>query len=489
MDITIQKKSGTLLIRELAGDLETPISAYLKLRGNGASFLLESVCGGEQVARYSFIGYKPSKAYVLKNDTFRIIAGKESHLFLLDGREPLQFLRSQMPVVSQPTDASLPRFQGGLVGYLSYDAVRYFEPSVRLEPHPDVPEGIFLQTDALVAFDHAFGKILLMVNVHPDGDDTEQSQQQGEQLLAEMEQKLRAVLPTTADIKEKIETMKELSANITKEEFYEAVIKAKEYIAAGDIFQVVLSQRFERRTHASAFEIYRALRRLNPSPYMFFFDFDNLAGDSDFYVIGASPEMHVRLEGRRAIIRPIAGTRPRGLTAAEDVANEADLLADPKERAEHIMLVDLARNDLGRTCRSGSVKVVELMGVERYSHVMHIVSQVEGDLKQEYDAFDLLRTTFPAGTVSGAPKIRAMQIIHELETVPRGLYAGAIGYFSYDGSMDTCIAIRTLTMQGRIISVQSGAGIVADSDPNREYQETVNKASALAQAVQMAEGD
>lgn len=487
MEITIQKNTEQLLVRELPGDLETPISAYLKLRGNGASFLLESVCGGEQVARYSFIGYKPSKAFVLKNDAFHVIAGNQSQSFPLEGKDPLEFLRSQMPEVTQPTHPSLPRFQGGLVGYLAYDAVRYFEPSVRLEPHPDLPGAIFLQTDALIAFDHAFGKILLMVNLHQGGNEAQRLLQQGEQLLAEMEQKLRNPLPASAEIRAKIEPRTELTANITQEGFMQAVLKAKEYIAAGDIFQVVLSQRFERTTPASAFEIYRALRRLNPSPYMFFFDFDQLAGDSGFYVIGASPEMHVRLEGKRAIIRPIAGTRPRGLDAAEDMEKEADLLADPKERAEHIMLVDLARNDLGRTCRSGSVKVAELMGIERYSHVMHIVSQVEGDLRPEFDAFDLIRTTFPAGTVSGAPKIRAMQIIHELETVPRGLYAGAIGYFSYDGSMDTCIAIRTLTMEGQTISVQSGAGIVADSHPYREYQETVNKARALFQAVEMAE--
>ncbi|MGB9640225.1 MAG: anthranilate synthase component I [Anaerolineales bacterium] len=483
MEISIQNNTEQLLVRELAADLETPISAYLKLRGNGASFLLESVCGGEQVARYSFIGYKPSRAFVLKNDAYQIISGKQSYQVPLEGRDPLQFLRSQMPAIAQQTHLSLPRFQGGLVGYLSYDAVRYFEPSVGLEPHLGLPEAIFLQTDALVAFDHAFGKILLMVKLHQERNEA----QQGEQLLAEMEQKLRTALPIQSEIGEIKVPAADLSPYVTPQGFMQAVLKAKEYIAAGDIFQVVLSQRFEGMTKASAFTIYRALRRLNPSPYMFFFDFDQLAGDSGFYVIGASPEMHVRLEGKRAIIRPIAGTRPRGLDAAEDMANESDLLADPKERAEHIMLVDLARNDLGRTCRSGSVKVVELMGIERYSHVMHIVSQVEGDLLPQFDAFDLLRTTFPAGTVSGAPKIRAMQIIHELETVPRGLYAGAIGYFSYDGSMDTCIAIRTLTMQGQTISVQAGAGIVADSDPYREYQETVNKARALAQAVKMAE--
>jgi anthranilate synthase component 1 len=266
-----------------------------------------------------------------------------------------------------------------------------------------------------------------------------------------------------------------------------AVAQAKEYIAAGEIFQAVLSQRFHRQTTAAPFDIYRALRLLNPSPYMYFFDFAGLAGDEPLYLIGASPELHVRLEGRCASVRPIAGTRPRGGTSADDLALEQELLADPKERAEHVMLVDLARNDLGRVCQYGTVHVPERMGVERYSHVMHIVSQVEGQLRPDLDAFDLMRATFPAGTVSGAPKIRAMQIIAELEGQPRGPYAGAVGYFSYDGSMDTCITIRTLVMRGQEVSVQAGAGIVADSDPEREYEETFNKARALVAAVEMAE--
>jgi anthranilate synthase component 1 len=252
----------------------------------------------------------------------------------------------------------------------------------------------------------------------------------------------------------------ELRSNMSREAYIQSVLQAQEHIAAGDIFQVVLSQRLERETEAAPFNIYRALRRLNPSPYMYFFDFNGLAGGPDFYLIGASPEMHVRLEGRTAAIRPIAGTRPRGQTPAEDAALEQELLADPKERAEHVMLVDLARNDLGRVCDFGSVHVTEQMGVERYSHVMHIVSHIEGQLRPEFDAFDLLRATFPAGTVSGAPKIRAMQIIQDLEASPRGPYAGAVGYFSYDGSSDTCITIRTLTMHGKTISVQAGAGIV-----------------------------
>jgi anthranilate synthase component 1 len=280
-----------------------------------------------------------------------------------------------------------------------------------------------------------------------------------------------------------------LGANLSRTQFTDAVRRAKEHIAAGDIFQVVLSQRLERETSAQPFSIYRALRRLNPSPYMFFLDFSGVTSGAPLRLIGASPEMHVQLEGGQATLRPIAGTRPRGANPDDDQRLEAELLADQKERAEHIMLVDLARNDLGRVCSYGSVQVSEMMAVERYSHVMHIVSQVRGRLRPEYDAFDLLRVTFPAGTVSGAPKIRAMQIIEALENTPRGPYAGAVGYFAYDGSMDTCITIRTLLMSGQTVSVQAGAGIVADSDPDREYEETLNKARALAVAVEMAEID
>jgi anthranilate synthase component 1 len=278
-----------------------------------------------------------------------------------------------------------------------------------------------------------------------------------------------------------------MSSNLSHQEFMQAVQRAKEHIQAGDIFQVVLSQRLSRRTSAEPINVYRALRRLNPSPYMFFFNFSELAGTGPFHLIGASPEVHVRLEGRRALLRPIAGTRPRSADLREDSALEKELLQDPKELAEHVMLVDLARNDLGRVCEYGSVEVTEKMVIERYSHVMHIVSQVEGDLKPEYDAFDLLRATFPAGTVSGAPKVRAMQIIRELEHTPRGPYGGVVGYFSYDGSLDTCITLRTIAMQGNTVHIQAGAGIVADSDPATEYQETLNKAGALITSVQTAE--
>ena len=481
------------VVRELPADLETPVSVYLKLSGEGPSFLLESVSGGEQVARFSFIGIQPSQAFVIRPCSLeRHTASGVETLALPEGCDPLTLLKEEMAQYTPIQVPGLPRFSGGLVGYLNYDVVRYFEPSVSLQPHDELPEGVFLLADTLIVFDHAFGRLLLVANAPLIGDEA-QARAAAETRLDLIQERLENAAPLPpasyrlpAGHKSQLQT--ELRSNMSREQYIRSVLQAKEHIAAGDIFQVVLSQRLERETEAAPFNIYRALRRLNPSPYMYFFDFNGLAGGPDFHLIGASPEMHVRLEGREASIRPIAGTRPRGQNPAEDSLLEQELLADPKERAEHVMLVDLARNDLGRVCDFGSVRVSEQMGVERYSHVMHIVSHVEGSLRSEFDAFDLLRATFPAGTVSGAPKIRAMQIIDDLENSPRGPYAGAVGYFSYDGSSDTCITIRTLTMRGQTVSVQAGAGIVADSDPEKEHQECVNKARALAVAIEMAEG-
>ena len=477
------------LVRELPADLETPVSVYLKLAGHGPSFLLESVTGGEHLARYSFIGVQPEKALVLKNGSLEryTLADGSSEPEVCPAPDPLAALRAELASQSPAPAAGLPRFAGGLVGYLSYEMIRYFEPSVKVEPHAALPDGIFLLADTVVAFDHAFGKMLLIASPRANGESAEADRAEAEARLDAIERRLAQPL-SMPDRSKKPAAAGLLQSNIEPEEFMQSVRAAKEHITAGDIFQVVLSQRLSRQTQASSFDIYRALRRLNPSPYMFFFDFDHLAGGEDtFYLIGASPEMHVRLEGQTATLRPIAGTRPRGQTPAEDQTLERELLADPKERAEHVMLVDLARNDLGRVCEFGSVHVPEQMVVERYSHVMHIVSQVEGRLRPGYDAFDLIRATFPAGTVSGAPKIRAMQIIQELEKSSRGPYAGLVGYFGSDGSMDTCITIRTMVMRANTISVQAGAGIVADSDPASEYQETLNKARALAVAVELAE--
>lgn len=486
-------KPGSLpapLVRELPADLETPVTVYLKLAGQGPSFLLESVTGGEHLARYSFIGVHPTRAYVLRGGQIETHDAQGVRSAALpDGADPLDSLRAELAHYQPAAAPGLPRFAGGLVGYLSFEMIRYFEASVPAEPHDALPDGIFLLTDTVVAFDHAFGRLLLIANVRPEGCSEEAALAEAQARLDAVEARLAGPMPAQPKPGGR-PVSTELTSNVTREAFIEAVERAKEHIAAGDIFQVVLSQRLSRETSAAPFGIYRALRRLNPSPYMYFFDFDGLVrGEPSFQLIGASPEMHVRLEGQTATVRPIAGTRPRGKTAAEDVALEHELLADPKERAEHVMLVDLARNDLGRVCEYGSVRVSEQMGIERYSHVMHIVTQVEGTLRPEFNAFDLVRATFPAGTVSGAPKIRAMQIIRDLEVDARGPYAGAVGYFAFDGSLDTCITIRTLVMRGQTVSVQAGAGVVADSEPEREYQETLNKARALAVAVAMAEKD
>ena len=485
-DVTALLPNLIPIIRELPADLETPVSIYLKLAGEGPSFLLESVTGGEQVARYSFIGVDLHQAFVLHGQNLKHhnTTGVRE-IALTDGTDPISTLRDELARFRPLEVNGLPRFLGGLVGYLSYEMVRYFEPNLRLSPHRSIPDAIFLLADTVIAFDHAYGRLVLIANAFLDGDERA-ARDEAEARLDHLQDRIDAPLPKPfATVDNSNPT--ELRSNKTEDQFCAMVETAKEHIIAGDIFQVVLSQRLSRRTNADPFAIYRALRRLNPSPYMFYFDFKNLAGDPPLRLIGASPEMHVRLQGRNATIRPLAGTRPRGKTPNEDAHLEKDLLADPKERAEHIMLVDLARNDLGRVCSYGSVQVPEQMNVERYSHVMHIVSQVEGDLRPEYDAFDLMNASFPAGTVSGAPKIRAMEIISELEGNPRGPYAGAVGYFSYDGSLDSCITIRTMVMRGQEVSVQAGAGIVADSVPEREYQECLNKARALTVAVENAE--
>jgi len=484
------------LTRELPADLETPASAYLKLRGGGPSFLLESVEGGERVARYSFIGVAPRARYVLRGKTLtrETLSGAEAgrvEVLAEAGQDFLHALQTEMEAVP-PIDAEgLPRFAGGLVGYLGFETLRHFEPV--LDTHlaqGALPDSIFLHTDTLVAFDHARSSLLLLTHAL-DGDTAAAAAR-----LDDLEARLRRPLTEHPRSAENGAGPTAFESNLSQPEFEAMVRAAKEYIAAGDIFQVVLSQRFSRALKAEPFQVYRALRRLNPSPYMFYFEFGDVAGAADapepLMLVGASPEMMTRLEptdaGPRASVRPIAGTRPRGKTPAEDDKLEQELLADPKERAEHVMLIDLGRNDIGRVCEYGSVSVPDFFVVEHYSHVMHIVSSVKGTLRPGLTAFDLLRATFPAGTLSGAPKVRACEIIAELEHSPRGPYGGAIGYFSYGGAMDTCIAIRTLVCQGDRVSVQAGAGIVADSDPATEYQESVNKAKAVMKAVEAAEG-
>ncbi len=472
------------IVRELPADLETPISVYLKLRGENPSFLLESVEGGERIARYSFIGIRPRAQYILRGNEIQIIEGDSSHKTNLEpGSDPTRFLQEEMGRFQSTPQAGLPRFIGGLVGYMGYESVRHFEPTLASHMQASIalnsglPDSMYLLADTVVAFDHARRSLFLIANVL-DGDEAAANRK-----LDEITVRMQQPLPAPARREPITSTTR---SNMTQNAFEKMVAAAKEHISAGDIFQVVLSQRFSRETSVEAFEVYRAVRRLNPSPYMFFFDFGTVDGQP-FYVVGASPEMFVRLEGTRAALRPIAGTRRRGADAAADAALAAELLADPKECAEHVMLVDLGRNDLGRVCTYGSVKVSEFSTIERYSHVMHIVSHVEGNLRPELGAFDLVRAAFPAGTVSGAPKVRAMEIIAELEPDARGPYAGMVGYFGFDGAMDTCLAIRTMVGRGRTVSVQAGAGIVADSDPASEYQETVNKASAMLKAIDMAE--
>jgi anthranilate synthase component 1 len=482
------------LIREISADLETPVSLYLKLRGDGASFLLESVEGGERIARYSFIGVQPRAEYILRDDEIEIKDEHGSRVIKVEG-DPTRFLQNEMdrfPAVRVP---NAPRFTGGLVGFLGFESVRFFEPTLksrmkrtstsgfdasRLNPPlsaGSIPDGIYMLADTIVAFDHARRSIFLIANVL-DGN-----AEAANQKLDAIESRIGQPLPPAP--KKEIVPSK-IKSNHTQGTYEDMVRAAKENILAGDIFQVVLSQRFTRETNVEPFDVYRAVRRLNPSPYMFFFDFGIVDGEP-LYLCGSSPEMFVRLEGRTASLRPIAGTRPRGKDNAADDALAQELLADPKERAEHVMLVDLGRNDLGRVCEYGTVRVSDFFTVEKYSHVMHIVSHVEGKLKPELTVFDLVRAAFPAGTVSGAPKVRAMEIIADLEPDARGAYAGMVGYFGFDGAMDTCLAIRTMVGRGNTVSVQAGAGVVADSNPTSEYQETVNKASAMLRAIDLAE--
>ncbi|MFC1925185.1 anthranilate synthase component I [Chloroflexota bacterium] len=475
------------VLKELPADLETPVSLFLKLDKTPPSFLLESVERGEQVGRYSFIGTNPYLTLQTSRDEGIIHYKGETKRIPLgisqEGPDALHLIKKLLTQRQVSRIPGLPGFFGGAVGYLSYDAVRSFE---KLPDCPEdelqLPESSFLFTDDLVIFDHVQHKMKIISNVPAGGEDiTPRPDTRGgiDAIMAALNDSL-SPWPQVhfSSLDEKAPS---LTSNFTQPQFEEGVKAAKEYILAGDAFQIVLSQRLRRKTNAEPFAIYRALRILNPSPYMFYIDFGG------FQLIGSSPEMLVKLEERRAETRPIAGTRPRGKTEEEDEVLIAELLADPKERAEHTMLVDLGRNDLGRVCHYGSVRTPLYMDIEKYSHVSHIVSSVQGELKPDYDAFDLLRASFPAGTVSGAPKIRAMEIINELEKTKRGPYAGAVGYFGFGGNMDTCITIRTIVMIGDTVYFQGGAGIVADSDPAREYEETMNKIKVLEEAVRLAE--
>ncbi len=480
------------LYAELPSDLDTPVSLFLRLASDAPAFLLESVEGGERVARYSFIGVHLREALVWREGTlWRHRLSAEGALqcepALPDPRgDVLEQLQRELARYRFVQSPHLPRFCGGLVGYLGYDAVRQFEhlPDTARDPL-QLPEAVYLLTDTLVAFDHARHRLLIIANAYLDGatgvaDAYEEAIARIKTIHARLSAPMDALAPNPRG------TCTPPRANKTQAEYEEMVRAAKEHIKAGDIFQVVLSRRIERRTTAHPFSIYRALRMLNPSPWMFYFNFDGLL-EENLKLIGASPEMHARFENGIASVRPIAGTRRRGLTEHEDAALAQELLADPKERAEHVMLVDLGRNDIGRIARYGTVRVPELMVIERYSHVMHIVSLVEGEARDGVTAADVLRATFPAGTLTGAPKVRAMEIIEALEGERRGIYGGCVGYFSFSGQMDTCIAIRTIVMRDDLCYIQAGAGIVADSDPTSEFHETHNKARALMVAIDEAE--
>ena len=467
---------------DLMADFETPVSAYAKLKDAGPSFLLESVEGGENLSRYSFIGCRPRKIFICGPQTTEVRVPGRAAETVPTPPDPLKLIEEEMRGYTPVTLPGLPRFTGGAVGFISYEYVTRIEPSVPAVAADELglPLLYFILADSLLIFDRAKQTLRLCVNAHVRGDAPAAYAAAVAELRAlyALLRHPRELAPAPLVDAPKITVP---SGNFTQPAFEQVVTDGKEFIRSGDIIQFVPSQRFTRPFAKSPLDLYRALRTVNPSPYMFILE----AGD--FSIVGASPEVHVRLTDGLVEIRPIAGTRKRGATPAEDLALEKELLADEKERAEHLMLVDLARNDIGRVCRYGSVKVPEMMVVERYSHVMHIVSQVEGQIAPDKSAYDLMRATFPAGTVSGAPKIRAMQIIAQYEPSQRGFYAGALGYVGYDGNMDTCIMLRTALLKDGKIHIQAGAGVVADSVPASEYQETVSKASALLKAVAMAE--
>ena len=478
--------------RKLLADLETPVSAYFKIRGQGESFLFESVEGGEHLGRYSFVGCNPRAIVRQVGDRVEHIQeGKVLETFhvsreagasnVCDGLEVIERLLKKYRPVTLP---NLPRFTGGAVGFIGYEFIHDVERVVPRPPRDDLntPTMYFLIADELLIFDRVNQTLTVLVNAVVDEFATpaeayENAVNEIERLISLLEQPTEYIPITVPKEVPQIP----FESNMPRERFLANVAKSKEYITSGDIIQVVGSQRFSTTVRATPLDIYRAARSINPSPYMFLLELEG------FSLVGASPEIHVRCEEGTVEIRPIAGTRPRGRTAEEDLANEKELLADPKERAEHVMLVDLARNDLGRVCDFGSVQVKDLMIIERYSHVMHIVSQVEGHLRQDRTPYDLMRATFPAGTLSGAPKIRAMQIISELEQTARGPYGGCVGYFSFSGNLDCCITIRTALLKDGKAYIQAGGGWVNDSVPESEFQETVNKSKAMLKSVALAE--
>lgn len=459
---------------EIVADIDTPVSAHLKLGESDYSFLLESVEGAERWARYSFLGQDPYLVINCKDGEATVSEGNKTHT---EKGEPLEILKKYLAPFKPAQLSELPPFQGGAVGFLSYDAVRYFEDIPKnAKEDLSFADAIFMLTDTILIFDHLKHKIKVVVNAKIDSD-SDKAYDQAVKKIEKIIAKLNKLQPAKALI-EPMEAPQDIETNVSKEQFIEAVEAAKEYIRAGDIIQVVLSQRFSLPFKGKeAFDIYRILRTLNPSPYMYYLTL------KDLKLIGCSPEALVKVEGTTATTRPIAGTRRRGIDETEDFSLQEEMKNSEKEKAEHLMLLDLGRNDLGRVCQTGSVMVDQFMKVEKFSHVMHMSSSVSGQLAKDKDAFDALRAVFPAGTVSGAPKIRAMEIIDELEPTLRGPYAGAVGYFSYNGNLDSAIAIRTIIVKDGRAYVQAGAGIVYDSEPEHEYKECLNKAQALLKSL------
>jgi len=470
------------LVREVLADLDTPLSTYLKLADAPYSYLFESVQGGEKWGRYSIIGLPCNKVIKISGHTIGLY--EDDQLVSEETvDDPLQWISNYQAQFSVYEDENMPRFTGGLVGYFGYETVEYIERRLardkRDKPDPlQTPDILLMVSEEVVVFDNLSGKLYIIVHIDPDESD---AQQKGEARLQQIADGLSNRLPERQSHQAQTINEEDFVSGFTEDGYKAAVDKAKNYIIDGDIMQVVLSQRLTIPFNAPPLDLYRALRSLNPSPYMYYIDL------GDHHIVGSSPEILVRLEDGQVTVRPIAGTRPRGENEEKDQALEKDLLADPKELAEHLMLIDLGRNDAGRVSKTASVKLTDKMVVERYSHVMHIVSNVTGELDENLDAMDVLRATFPAGTVSGAPKIRAMEIIDELEPVKRGIYSGAVGYLSWNGNMDTAIAIRTAVIKDKHLSIQAGAGIVYDSVPDNEWAETMNKARAIFRAVSLAE--
>jgi anthranilate synthase component 1 len=488
---------------ELPSDLDTPVSLFLKLAGDEPAFLLESVEGGERVGRYSFLGVRMREALVCRNGKLQCHTLQDGRLEISDwslddpkskienpkSQDILDQLKQEMAKYRFVPSPNLPRFCGGLVGYTGYDVVRQFE---RL---PDtakdvlgVPDAVYFMADTLLVFDRVRHRLLIIANAHLDKfESIEAAYEEAVARIKTIHARQNApMMALPFDMNAECTPAK---ANKTQAEYEAAVVKAKEFIACGDTFQVQVSRRLARRTMAHPFSIYRSLRRINPSPWMYYFNFGKLidVNGEPLHIIGASPELHARFENKIATVRPIAGTRRRGTTAEEDAALAHELITDPKERAEHVMLIDLGRNDVGRIAKFGTVHVPDLMVIENYSHVMHIVSEVQGEVRDDLDQFDVLRATFPAGTLTGAPKVRTMEIIEALEGERRGIYGGAVGYFSFNGQMDTCIVIRTIVMIGDTCYLQAAGGVVADSTPNGEFEETNNKLRAVLVAIDDAE--